>query len=172
MSKIEAVEVGNLDGPFGGFIKVRDGKRAGTYVAVNPMPIAPGSTVFVELLSPDRCKVLHFREPQPRTKPKPRTPAENAAVLAASPDDVFHQGDMERELSIRQLAARLLKSVAGRDAYVIHCRFFRDETLQALTKRLGVSKDRVRQIEARALRRMRAAVHRDGLDDAYMNCPA
>lgn len=85
---------------------------------------------------------------------------------AVDPGDDLDRGVVEREMHA------LLDDLEPRERTVIECRFGLGEepvqTLQVIGKRLGLSRERVRQIEARALDRLRRggkATHLVGLLD-------
>jgi len=78
----------------------------------------------------------------------------------------------EYETGGRQLANMLgaaLTELPEREAAILRLRFGingdRDETLDEIGDRFGVSRERIRQLEARALQRMRAICERDGLSE-------
>ena len=91
---------------------------------------------------------------------------------ALADDSVVDPGDdLDRVVVEREMHA-LLEDLEPRERTVIECRFgLGDEpvqTLQVIGKRLGLSRERVRQIEARALERLRRggkATHLVGLLD-------
>lgn len=77
------------------------------------------------------------------------------------PDEVFSY------LRVRDDLARALAQVASRERNILHMRFGltgRDPmTLEEVGKKLRLSRERVRQLEERALARLRRAAHRMGL---------
>lgn len=79
----------------------------------------------------------------------------------AEPTDGLDQGRLERELE------RLIATLPGREQSILRMRFGirgdDDHTLQEIGQKLGLSRERVRQIEAGALARLRPAAHRLGL---------
>ena len=79
----------------------------------------------------------------------------------AEPADGLDQGRLERELE------RLIATLPGREQSILRMRFGirgdDDHTLQEIGQKLGLSRERVRQIEAGALARLRPAAHRLGL---------
>lgn len=91
---------------------------------------------------------------------------------ALADDSVVDPGDgLDRVVVEREMHA-LLEDLDPRERTVIECRFGLGEesvqTLQVIGKRLGLSRERVRQIEARALERLRRsgkATHLVGLLD-------
>ena len=80
-------------------------------------------------------------------------------VALMPPDEIGLQlTDFDQYMHMRELPEKLEEALANLDErkqYIIRSRFFDDKTLDELGKELGVSKDRVRQIEARALRQLR-----------------
>ncbi len=82
---------------------------------------------------------------------------------------------VEEEAVKASLAAQveeLLKQLNPREAYIIKCRFGIDTerpmTLEEIGKKLGVSRERVRQIEARALQKLKRLASARKLED-YLN---
>lgn len=55
----------------------------------------------------------------------------------------------------------LLNRLPERDKKVIELRFWHDKTLEEIGDIIGLTKDRVRQIEGRALRRLRLSIYED-----------
>jgi len=53
--------------------------------------------------------------------------------------------------------AQVLNQLTCREAEIIVRRFWREETLQKIGEHFGINRERVRQIEAKALRKMRRA---------------
>jgi len=87
------------------------------------------------------------------------------SILPASTEWQPESTTLERERA-QQLAAAL-KELPEREATILRLRFGVDgdasETLDEIGTRFGVSRERVRQLEARALRQMRAICEREGL---------
>jgi len=84
-------------------------------------------------------------------------------VDGAAPSDVtVDQGQLEQKI------AGLLATLPSRDRLVLRARFGfgagEEQTLQEVAERLGLSRERVRQIEKRALDRLAVAARAAGLD--------
>ncbi len=79
------------------------------------------------------------------------------------PDDNFHEentefGDQFENYSRKDLTkvvSRVLATLPPRYERVIRLRFFQDKTLEEIAQEYGVSRDRIRQIEARSLRELK-----------------
>lgn len=84
--------------------------------------------------------------------------------LDASPEE--RTADAEREARMRTLAQAALDALDERERTIVHERLLCDETLslRELSEQFNVSRERVRQLEARALRKMRAALR-------HADCP-
>lgn len=69
-------------------------------------------------------------------------------------DDNEAVGMIEKQ-NMAEVVADLSSDLKTRDAHVIHERFYNDRTLDDIAHEMGLSRDRVRQLEKRALREMR-----------------
>lgn len=72
------------------------------------------------------------------------------ADLPPSPNELFAESERARVVN-EVIESRL----TPREIAVVRSRFFDDETLQATGRKLGVSRERIRAIEAKALRKLR-----------------
>ena len=88
-------------------------------------------------------------------------------TLAADPADDPEQSLVDSNLSERLASA--VRALPNREAQIVSLRFGlsgqRACTLEEIGHRFGVSRERIRQIEARALGRMRAICDAQGLAD-------
>jgi RNA polymerase sigma factor (sigma-70 family) len=88
--------------------------------------------------------------------------ADRLADEAAASDDVVDRGQLERRV------AGLLAALPSRDRDILRARYgFADgeaQTLQTVANTLGLSRERVRQLEKRALARLMGAAREAGLD--------
>jgi RNA polymerase sigma factor (sigma-70 family) len=71
------------------------------------------------------------------------------------------QDDME-QIEQRELAVKILESVAldKRHVFVLHRRIIDEATLQEVSEELGVTRERVRQMELKVLRHLRKVQNR------------
>ena len=65
------------------------------------------------------------------------------------------QPDAEFQHDLRQLIAEVLETLTNREALVLQCRFWQDLTMEEVGIKLHITRERVRQIEAKALRKLR-----------------
>jgi RNA polymerase sigma-32 factor len=84
-----------------------------------------------------------------------RAPVDRLASELLSPEHVVAQVSEQRLLG--EAIKRALAMLTPREQLVIHKRYFEDakHTFEAIGRELGVSKDRARQLEARALAKLR-----------------
>jgi transcriptional regulator with XRE-family HTH domain len=75
--------------------------------------------------------------------------ADSQQSLIPSPESLC-----EQELR-RNVIASVIKELTPREQRVLRMRFYEDMTLEATREALGVSRERVRQIEAKAIRKLR-----------------
>lgn len=81
-------------------------------------------------------------------------------MVGASPTPEESLAESETESRTREQVASALKVLDARERQIVDARILSDDppTLAALGARFGVSKERVRQVEARALRKLREAL--------------
>lgn len=72
-------------------------------------------------------------------------------LMIAAPPDGFES--FERH----EIVEHLFRRLNWREEFVVQARFFEDLTLNETGKRLGVRQERVRQVEAKAIRKMKKA---------------
>jgi len=84
------------------------------------------------------------------------SPSDRLAAAEPNPEDVAERD--ERTERARAAVAELMKTLPPREQLILRSRWLQDDpvTLDKLGETLGVSKERVRQIEARILGRLRA----------------
>jgi RNA polymerase primary sigma factor len=80
---------------------------------------------------------------------------------ARTPEDTAIQGDLSNEVE------RALEPLSDREKEVLRLRYGlgqeREYTLEEIGRRLSVTRERVRQIESRALQKLRSAKHREAI---------
>jgi RNA polymerase sigma factor (sigma-70 family) len=73
----------------------------------------------------------------------------------------------------KELLGKAMETLTPNERRVMHMRFYDDLTLEESAKKLDVTSERVRQIEQKALRKMRgpdrAAIYVDAIDDGMVN---
>ena len=65
------------------------------------------------------------------------------------------QPDLDHQRDVQQLIAEVLDSLTEREAEILRWRFWEDYTLEEVAKELGVTRERIRQIECKAMRKLR-----------------
>ena len=77
-------------------------------------------------------------------------------VFDSLPDWMDHeQPDQYAELDIKRLIAEVLDTLTEREVEVLRWRFWQDLTLEEIAVKLDVTRERVRQIESKAMRKLR-----------------
>ncbi len=86
-------------------------------------------------------------------------------IPGKSPDPEVELGESQRTELHRSSLLRAVNSLPEREQLIIERRHLSDErsTLQQVGEELGISRERVRQLEVRAMRRMRDFLHNEGL---------
>jgi len=97
-------------------------------------------------------------------------------LLYQGPDQDDHYALKERHAYLLKLLSSDPPILTQREVYIIEKRFFHDPpaTLKDIATEIGVTRERVRQIEVRSLQRMRTAIERDHevLTEDIDICPA
>ncbi|MCG8583325.1 MAG: hypothetical protein MI757_01265, partial [Pirellulales bacterium] len=94
-------------------------------------------------------------------------------ALDSQPDEARHPAVMERHSNtLLQNVQLLLGELVGRDRVIVEGRFGfgkdqRKLTFRELGERVGVSKERVRQLFDRAMKKLRAAAERHRIDASH-----
>jgi hypothetical protein len=83
----------------------------------------------------------------------PEDPAHKAVRFGPEHEQSYEQDFDKQEL--KRVAARAIDSLPKIQRVVMIMRLWHDLTLEQIGKRLGLSKDRIRQIEIQALRKIR-----------------
>jgi len=73
------------------------------------------------------------------------------------------QSDLDRQRDVQQLIAEVMDSLTEREVEILRWRFWEDLTLEEAAIKLRVTRERVRQIEVKALRKLRHPSRRDRL---------
>jgi predicted DNA-binding protein (UPF0251 family) len=77
------------------------------------------------------------------------------AMLPCSEQSYLPDFSEIEEAETTKLVDEALGSLTSREAKVLRMRFYDDMTLEAIGKQFGVQQERIRQIEAKALRKLR-----------------
>jgi len=70
--------------------------------------------------------------------------------LPPTPTELFEVAERDHVLGA------LLETLTPREQAVLRCHYFQDETLEGTASKFGVGRERIRQIEAKAFRKLRA----------------
>jgi RNA polymerase primary sigma factor/RNA polymerase sigma factor len=87
---------------------------------------------------------------------------DNKALESVKSHDIY-QNDLDKQSVIRTVL-QAVECLDERDKFIIRNRFFEHKTLKELGQQLGITKERVRQIEIRSLRILREALLSRSLD--------
>jgi len=79
------------------------------------------------------------------------------------------QGDAQNDM--RRLVAEVFETISPREAKVLQLRHWHDLTLDEIGKIFELTKERIRQIEARALRKLRHPSRSEALRPFVDECP-
>jgi RNA polymerase sigma-32 factor len=121
----------------------------------------PGALASASGMTPEKAEMLLPLLAGRETSLDARTDEHGAMIdrlAAASPTPEDEASTTERRGRARQAVGEALRDLTARERMIVRERLMADEprTLQELGVRLGVSKERVRQIEARACGKLRA----------------
>ena len=79
--------------------------------------------------------------------------------------------DRDTRIDLERLIPAILETMTHREQTLLWCRFWGDYTLDEVGMCFGVTRERVRQIEAKALRRLRHPSRSAVLQTLYDFCP-
>lgn len=118
------------------------------------------SSMVYDLSSALRCEPEDlFTEKQKRIIAKKRTA--EVCVTEQELQRIPSRDDLHVSAQNKEQVANLLKFLPPREKEVIEKRYFQDMTLDEVGNDIRVTRERVRQIEAKALRRIRGKISRE-----------
>ena len=79
--------------------------------------------------------------------------------------------DRDTRIDLKRLFPAALETLTNREQKLLWCRFWADYTLDEVGLCFGVTRERIRQIEAKALRRLRHPSRSGALHDLMEYCP-
>jgi RNA polymerase sigma-32 factor len=85
---------------------------------------------------------------------------------AGNPSQEEELGDREERSGLKTLTAKAMEGLSEKERYVIEFRLMADDpqTLQEIGDHFGISRERARQIEANAIRKMKKALADKNID--------
>lgn len=116
-----------------------------------------------------------YRQVTARQKDASRFAGEVNALAAVHPEDSETPPVNENSWhSLRAMLTKMLHRLDPRERYIVHRRYAMDtsrkpETFQSMANKLGVSKERVRQLEKRAVGKLRKMAGEMGMADLLNN---
>lgn len=114
-----------------------------------------------------RCLIEARRPLLPIDAPLSRSDRRTAADVL-----VLEEEDHDSRIEARQLLRRTFRRLTMQERAVISRRFYGEQTLLAIGEAEGYCRERARQLEASALRKMRDAIDKDEVDAARVRCRA
>ena len=163
---------------FSGFRHTKDGHIIGNYSADEPVSVEGGDVLYVEIRDEDRrqgrCRVVMVNKSASDRVPTlaasncrnrgrrqaPLTKAERAAIALQAKVVAAESAEADlKRIETKQAISALFNAsnLLPRDERVIRLRFMHDLELRAVSEQLGLTIERVRQIEGRGLRKMKRA---------------
>jgi RNA polymerase primary sigma factor len=104
-------------------------------------------------------KIFHIRMEQPTSLETPVGDSETRFGDFIADDDAVSPLDMTIQTNLNKEIKRILSSLNPREAKILRMRFGieekRDYTLEELGRQFGITRERIRQIEAKALRKLK-----------------
>ena len=91
----------------------------------------------------------------------PNDPAHNADRYGAAYDEPYEM-DFDKE-DLKRAIAKGMSDLSDREKQILKLRFWEDMTYEEVASELGVTRERIRQIEARALRQLKHPTRSDRL---------
>lgn len=79
--------------------------------------------------------------------------------------------DRDTRIDLKRLLPAILETLTNREQKLLWCRFWADYTLDEIGLVFGVTKERIRQIESKAMRRLRHPTRSDVLLTLMEFCP-
>ena len=93
----------------------------------------------------------------------PQDPVHNADRYDTKYDEPYDPNDKYDQAELQRVMAKQMSTLTDTEKTVIDMRFYDDMTLADVAKKLGVSSGRIRQIEAKAIRKLKHPSRSDAL---------
>ena len=120
-----------------------------------PVEVAEAANLPLEKVN----KIFHIRMEQPTSLETPVGDSETRFGDFIADDDAVSPLEMTIQTNLNKEIKRVLSSLNPREAKILRMRFGieekRDYTLEELGRQFGITRERIRQIEAKALRKLK-----------------